>query len=153
MKTPKHKKMMEQPANPKDLAGAKKPDLSLIPPVALLECALAMTEGAIKYGPYNWREKEIRARTYSAAAMRHILQWQDGEDKDPLSQVNHLGHAMACCAIALDAMANDSMLDDRHKGDFADRLRAAASTVSSLKKQFSQNDQDKIAPQKQNLPG
>ena len=98
--------------NPKTLIGAKKPDLSLVPPPALIHLATAMQNGADKYGPYNWREKRISTRVYIAACMRHLLQFLDGEDFDPISHVHHLGHAMACLAIVLDAdeigMLNDN---------------------------------------------
>jgi len=90
--------------NPKDAYGDKKPDLSLIPPTALLEEARVMQLGAKKYGPYNWRAKRVRARVYTAAAMRHILAWQDGVDIDDESGANHLAHARACLGILLDAM-------------------------------------------------
>jgi hypothetical protein len=99
--------------NPKDLLGAKKPDLSLVPPAALLHTASAMMDGAAKYGPYNWRENAVLARVYVAAAMRHLQQFLDGEDIDPTSGVHHLGHASACCAILLDARETGNLSDDR----------------------------------------
>lgn len=99
--------------NPKTAQGAKKPDLSLVPPVALLELAGVMSLGAAKYGPYNWREKTVSSRVYTAAAMRHILQWQDGEDIDPESGESHLAHAMACLAIIIDATHIERLNDNR----------------------------------------
>jgi len=99
--------------NPKDKIGATKPDLSLVPPAALLHTASAMMDGAAKYGPYNWRENKVKARVYVAAAMRHLQQFLDGEDIDPTSGVHHLGHASACCAILLDARETGNLADDR----------------------------------------
>lgn len=99
--------------NPKDLIGATKPDLSLVPPAAMLHIASAMMDGAVKYGPYNWRGNPVKARVYVAAAMRHFQQFLDGEDIDPISKVHHLGHAGACVAILLDARETGNLADDR----------------------------------------
>lgn len=101
--------------NPKDALGLAKPDLSLVPPAALLHTASAMMDGAAKYGPYNWRENAVLARVYVSAAMRHLQQFLDGEDIDPTSGVHHLGHASACCAILLDARETGNLSDDRPK--------------------------------------
>ena len=99
--------------NPKDAVGAMKPDLSVVPPCAELHMATAMMDGAVKYGPFNWRDTPVQARIYYAAARRHLAQWLDGEDFDPTSEVHHLGHAMACCAILLDAYEQGNLVDDR----------------------------------------
>lgn len=99
--------------NPKTVHGVKKPPLNLIPPVAKTELAGAMALGAEKYGPFNWREKRVSASIYKAAAERHLDAFWDGEDYDPESHMHHLGHAMACCAILLDAHYNDMLNDDR----------------------------------------
>lgn len=99
--------------NPKDIQGAKKLDLSLFPPVAHLHGAHAFVDGAAKYGPYNWREKKVRARVYVAAAMRHLHAWLDGEELAVDSRCHHLGHVIACCAILLDAQENGALSDDR----------------------------------------
>lgn len=99
--------------NPKDLLGLKKPSVSKIPPVALLHCAHAMMDGAKKYSPYNWRAKNVRASIYYDAAVRHLMAWFEGEREADDSRVHHLGHAMACCAILLDAEANKNLEDDR----------------------------------------
>src|SRR5271169_6646786 len=82
--------------NPKDKIGAKKPRLSLVPPSGLVYAALAMANGADKYGPYNWRDKKVQAMIYLEACVRHILSWQDGEENAQDSGVPHLGHAIAC---------------------------------------------------------
>lgn len=99
--------------NPKDLLGIKKVDLTCIPPAGEIHMARAMMDGANKYGAYNWRENKVVAKIYIAAARRHLLQFLDGEDYDPKSTVHHLGHAMACCAIILDAMETGNLIDDR----------------------------------------
>lgn len=104
------------PANPKDLLGAKKVSLSKIPPVALALCAAAMMDGARKYTAFNWREKPVQAGIYIDAALRHLLAWFDREEEAYDSGVHHLGHAMACCAILMDAQASGCLVDDRPSG-------------------------------------
>lgn len=104
--------------NPKTLMGAKKPDPSVIPPIAILHLATAMMNGAEKYGPFNWRDKAISTRPYVAAAMRHLLSFLDGEDfsSDTTlagAPVHHLAHVMACCAIVLDAASVGTLNDNR----------------------------------------
>ena len=46
--------------NPKDLLGASKPQLHLVPPALTIWVAKAMENGAMKFGPYNWRDKKVR---------------------------------------------------------------------------------------------
>ena len=102
--------------NPKTRAGAAKPALiSVIPTASLLHLGEVMKLGATKYGPFNWRETPVPAETYMDAAMRHLLSWQDGEDKDPESGMSHLAHVMACMAIIIDAKENDMLDDNRPK--------------------------------------
>lgn len=100
-------------ANPKDLIGAKKAPLRLVPPALIIETAAAMRNGAEKYGPYNWREKAVSLMTYIEAAQRHLLAFADGEDFAEDSGVHHLAHAAACMAIIMDAMSIDKLIDDR----------------------------------------
>ncbi|NVO13922.1 MAG: hypothetical protein HXX10_07785 [Rhodoplanes sp.] len=99
--------------NPKDLVGDFKVDMSLLPPAASIHAAHAFMDGARKYGPYNWRTKKVRARVYLSAAKRHLDAYLDGEECAADSGVHHLGHAMACCAILLDAAETGSLVDDR----------------------------------------
>lgn len=110
--------------NPKDIFGKKKPDLSLVPPAATLYAALAMQDGAGKYGPYNWREKKVLARVYVAAAMRHLSQYLDGEDLDPDGDIPHVGRALACLGILADAIESGNLIDDRPKPGPISRLYA-----------------------------
>lgn len=110
--------------NPKDLIGAKKPDLSLIPTTAMVYMAKCMTNGAAKYGPFNWREegKPVQTRTYVAAAMRHLIAYLDGEDNAKDSGLPHLGHAMAGIAVLVDAIECGNSVDNRPNPGPAPRL-------------------------------
>ena len=108
---------VEKGTNPKDIIGTKKVDLSVIPPAGEIHLALAMVDGANKYGPFNWRGNKVQARVYYAAARRHLMSWLDGEDyvlnEDGEIVSHHLGNVMACCAILLDAEATGNLLDNR----------------------------------------
>lgn len=108
--------------NPKDALGASKPDLSLVPPASIIHEALAMENGAKKYGSYNWRSKKVRAMVYIGAALRHLLAYMDGEDRASDSGVHHLAHAKACMGIALDAIETGNLIDDRPVKGAASRL-------------------------------
>lgn len=99
--------------NPKDLLGAKKPDFTKIPSVALAHESLAMMDGAGKYGPYNWRDNKVQAMIYVAACMRHLTAWMEGEEEAEDSGCHHLGHARACLGILLDAQETGNLIDDR----------------------------------------
>ena len=99
--------------NPKDLLGNKKIDLSLMPEIATAEAMCAMLDGALKYGPYNWRDKKVRARVYIAAAKRHLALWAEGQERADDSGVHNLGGVIACCSILLDAQTTGNLIDDR----------------------------------------
>lgn len=99
--------------NPKTLVGASKVPLHLVPPSAKHFLAEALGDGAHKYGPYNWRDSKISISTYKAAMERHMDAFWDGEDYAADSGVHHVAHAMACCALILDAMSIDMLVDDR----------------------------------------
>lgn len=110
--------------NPKTAIGATKVPLHLVPPAASHFLALAMADGAKKYGPYNWRTLPVSVSPYKAAAQRHWDAFWDGEDNATDSGVHHLAHAMACAAILLDAMSVGNLVDDRPVKGAAARLQA-----------------------------
>jgi hypothetical protein len=92
----------------------EKPDLSLIPMDALWEMARAFTYGAHKYGRHNYREG-IEISRLLAASMRHITQFNEGEDYDEESKALHLGNAMAGLAMAIYMYKNKPEMDNRYK--------------------------------------
>lgn len=99
-------------ANPKDRLGINKVPFHLIPQSALVHEAMAMWQGGVKYGPYNWRDKKVVASIYTAAGMRHFSLFWEGEDF-AADGFHHLGHVRACTAIILDAEATGNLIDDR----------------------------------------
>ena len=110
-------------ANPKTLMGRLKvPMLSVLAPASIIHEALALQYGAFEaprkdggtgYGPYNWRDQPIEALVYIDAAMRHLMSWVDGEDNAQDSGESHLGHAKATIGILLDAIENETCIDNR----------------------------------------
>lgn len=109
-------------ANPKDRLGIKKARLDLVPPALSILAAPAMALGAAKYGPYNWREKEVKLSVYLGAIERHLAAFRDRQDTDPESGYSHLGHVAACLAIVADAGAIGKLIDDRPVPGGAARL-------------------------------
>jgi len=107
----------EQPidGNLKTIAALKKPRLSDVPPVALFAVGAAMSDGASKYGRFNWRETGSTASVFYDAIQRHLVDWYNGEDYAHDSKVHHLGHIMASCAILLDSELHGKLNDDRDK--------------------------------------
>lgn len=99
--------------NPKDRVGSKKISMWVVPFVAIYHLALALMDGARKYGPYNWRDEPVQASIYFDAIQRHLSLWQSGEACAEDSGVRHLGHVMGCCAILLDAELHGKLIDDR----------------------------------------
>jgi hypothetical protein len=103
----------EESTNPKDLIGSKKPPISLLPPAGIIHGAMAMKNGASKYGPYNFRDKKVQMMIYLDAILRHTLALIDGEDVAEDSQVSHLGHIIAGASIILDCQENNNLIDNR----------------------------------------
>lgn len=103
-------------SNPKDLLGVKKVSMSKIPPIAIAHEALAMMDGAGKYGSFNWRGNGVQAMIYIDALLRHVMLWVEGQEQAEDSGCHHLGHARACLGILLDAQATGNLVDDRPTG-------------------------------------
>lgn len=118
------------PANPKDVIGSTKVSLSTVPAQVLiavfgrtwfssiststiLEVALGMSEGAIKYGKHNYRSEGVRASIYYDAFMRHMLTWKDGELFDHDSGLAHTTKALCSTIVFRDAMLQENWIDDR----------------------------------------
>lgn len=107
--------------NPKDAAALTRVPMHLLPSVGVIYGAMACKDGAEKYGPFNWRERDISLVQYCGALLRHIHSVLDGEDCASDSKLPHLAHVIATASILLDAQAAGALLDDRPKrsGDAA----------------------------------
>lgn len=124
----------KKPSNPKEAIGDTKLNLSLVPDTAHMYLASAFTEGALKYGSYNWRAAGVRASTYIAACRRHMAKWWNGEQCDPKTKVHHLASSIACLAIILDAELVGKLNDDRPpKADMTALIESLEGTVAHLK--------------------
>jgi hypothetical protein len=73
-----------------------------------------MTFGAKKYGDQNWRGGLAWTRVLGAA-MRHLLAFLGGEDKDPETGISHLAHLGACAMMMLEYEVTHKELDNRYK--------------------------------------
>lgn len=65
---------------------AGKPDLSLVPYTAMVETARGFMLGERKYGRFNYL-KGMEASRLVAAALRHISQWNSGEEHEDRKSV------------------------------------------------------------------
>ncbi len=105
------------PRNPKEMFGILKAYFSVIPVRVMVALGVAMLEGALKYGRFNWRTVGVNASTYYDAASRHLTWWWAGQDIDPDSGEHHLVKAMACLTVVLDSMYEGNLNDDRPPPD------------------------------------
>lgn len=104
---------MSKPTNPKDAAAFDKLPLHLVPASFKAYTAMALAEGAMKYGAWNWRAAGVRASVYVSALQRHVDKWFNGEEFDPETGVPHLANAAACLAVLIDSKTQNNLTDDR----------------------------------------
>jgi hypothetical protein len=90
-----------------------KEKFTMIPQLALKEVAKVFTHGAEKYGEFNYSGKGNVLR-YIDALHRHTNQYLTGEDIDE-SGAHHLACVAANALMALDAILNKTINDDRNK--------------------------------------
>jgi hypothetical protein len=122
-------------SNPKDIVGSDKIPMHLWPETASALGALALLDGALKYGRSNFRAVGVRSSIYVDAARRHLGFWFEGENIDPDSGLPHLAHALACLAIVVDADCAGKLNDDRmFKGGFRFIMDKLTPHVARLKK-------------------
>lgn len=128
--------------NPKDLIGATKVPMGLVPDSAIVEASMAFLEGALKYGRYNFRSTDIKASIYHDALRRHLSLWWNGEDKDEDTGVPHLGSIIACAAILIDSRHFGNLQDDRPPGGNMRALLEARKdiTMRGLKELFKEHN-------------
>ena len=100
--------------NPKDAIGRSKLPLSLWPVSATAVGCLGLLEGKLKYGRNNWRAAPVSATVYIDALLRHVSLYAEGENLSSDVGNIHLGNALACLAILVDAGAHKTLIDDRN---------------------------------------
>lgn len=91
---------------------SQKAPLDLLPYEALVEIAKVMGFGEGKYGTANWANG-IELRRLLSASLRHIGQFNNGEDVDSESGLSHLAHAGCNILFALWMLQNRPDMDNR----------------------------------------
>jgi hypothetical protein len=120
----------DNPSNPKQAYGDAKVPAQLVPPVIDIYAALALGEGADKYGPYNYRNNPVEMMTYIGAIRRHLDALLDGEYMDPgywqddvwFPPKPHLAGVIASAGIIADTWENGTIIDNRPKKGAASEL-------------------------------
>jgi hypothetical protein len=108
---------------------SNKAPLELLPFEALELAAQVMAFGEKKYAAFNWT-KGFKYRRLIGAAMRHLNQYNSGEDVDSESNISHVGHAL-CCLMFLAYM-------EKHRPELDDRgFKHAKSTLSEAQRENS----------------
>lgn len=102
-----------KPSNPKDFVGIGKIPQSVVSQLVLMEVGVAMFEGKLKYGAFNYRGVGVRGSIYYDAARRHMDAWWEGQDIDPGSGLNHITKAITSLIVLRDAMLMKKFEDDR----------------------------------------
>lgn len=88
--------------------------LGLMSGKALIEVSKVLLHGEKKYGRHNWR-KGIEWQRLLNAAMRHVVAFNDGEDKDEETGLSHIAHAICALMFLLEEEETRRDLDDRYK--------------------------------------
>lgn len=89
-----------------------KAKIDLVPYDALEEVAKVLTFGEQKYGEANWAEG-IEIRRLLSAAMRHIGQFNNGEDYDSETGTLHIANAVCNLMFAIWMFKNKPQFDNR----------------------------------------
>lgn len=91
-----------------------KPQYALIPADSLQETVEVLTDGASKYGAYNWVSGTHWSR-YFSAAMRHLWAFWNPlvSDFDEETGKHHLAHAICCLMFLLAYVKRGVGTDDR----------------------------------------
>jgi hypothetical protein len=92
-----------------------KPPLANLPLAGLNSVARVQAYGHKKYGDFHNFRKGMEVSRNLSCAMRHIMAYMDGQDKDPESGENHLGHAACRLFFVLQNLEDGVLIDDRYK--------------------------------------
>jgi hypothetical protein len=99
--------------------------LDLLPTEALFEIGKVLQAGQEKYGRANWANG-IELSRFIGASLRHILQFNAGEDLDEETQTLHLANAATNLIFAIWMFKNRPDLDDRWEKMIKDHPENAA---------------------------
>lgn len=133
-----------KPTNPKDIAAIAKVPQSVVPRQVLSEVAVALSEGAWKYGRHNYRKTGVLASVYYDATMRHLDDWWEGTDIDTLSGLSHITKAIASLFVMRDAMIQEMFTDDRPPKVIENHIERSNKQMEELFKRM--GGIEKVAP-------
>jgi len=123
--------------NPKDGVGSLKPSYSCVPVPVLYELGAALTEGARKYGGYNWRVAGVRTSVYIDATRRHLDSFMEGENIDPDSGLSHITKAIASLTVFRDAQIQGMVQnDDRPPSTQAPFMAEGSERMAELQRRY-----------------
>lgn len=143
-----------KPTNPKDLAAfGKRIAFSVIPFRVLAGLALALAEGAWKYGRHNYRPAGVRAMTYVDATLRHLFAYVEGQDIDPASGFHHVDKAIASLVVLRDGLYQGNVTDDRPPAIEGDFIAEANAQYEALAVKMQADHGPPRAPFVRNTPG
>jgi Domain of unknown function (DUF5664) len=91
-----------------------KHQLSLVPPSLSYYTAAALSYGAVKYSPHNWR-KGFNYTSIIDSLERHLLALKSGEDYDAESGLHNLALIAANTAFLIEHVEQGYGTDDRLK--------------------------------------
>jgi hypothetical protein len=108
-------KPVPEAIDPKEVAasGEGRIPWQALPVRPLAGAALAMAEGAHKYGRHNYRRTTIKSSVYFDSTLRHFFAWWEGEDIDPKSGLHHIDKTIAGLLVLRDAQLRGMSDDDR----------------------------------------
>lgn len=128
-----------------------KPDMTLLPPDALLAMADVMTRANTPEKHQDAKWKRMTPEEHIAAALRHTFAWLGGEKVDPELGTSHLANASVrmsmALSLALAPLAHSTTLRSPLRADaLRDPLRgsAPATTDTSYKTQHWWVHQDEV---------
>jgi hypothetical protein len=136
-----------KPSNPKDAAALwKRIAFSVIPFRVLAGLALALAEGAWKYGRHNYRPAGVLVMVYIDATLRHLFAYAEGQDIDPASGFHHVDKAMASLCVLRDGLYQGNVVDDRPPAVAGDWIAEANASYEALGQRMAEMHGEPRAP-------
>lgn len=132
--------------NPKDAVANTHVKFTDLPLRVLARVALALSEGAWKYGRHNYRIAGVRASVYINATLDHLFAWAEGEDIDPDSGFDHIDKAIASLFVLRDSMLEGNWTDDRAPSVAAGWIKRAHDDTKALYERMQRAHGDPRAP-------
>lgn len=114
---------------------SNKAPMDLIPYESLEEIAKVLAQGEKKYGTANWTAG-IEMRRLLSAAMRHIGQFNSGEDMDEETETLHIANAATNLLFAIWMYKNRPDLDNRWAKNIITKKSITAKALDA----FPEND-------------